>query len=437
MSATNKIDQQLNRDSLLLDARLSKALGTRLSLEQFQEILAVGFKNNVSDLLLREGLPLMVKKNKRIVPIQINGGVLSKSAMECIVSYLSKSDASDRSLLNSINQGLKYNGLYLFEYRHEGERQKIRYRVNALLESGFTTPSIAMRLNDDELLSLSELGHSMDGDIYDAIFNSESGVSLITGETDSGKTTLIYALLNDFIVNDEQSSVINTYESPPEGNLMNSVKRRLSSGKPLNKFVSQVEVGKGKGCDTYQEALDESLRRNSDIILFGELRTGNEIQTALKTANITGGLVLGTMHTKSVSTSVDRILKTVTYNNSSELLAAIFEFISSTNFILSQRLIPTIKGGRVAIYEYLKLYDLNTKNILKRVADKNIALLPEAVDRLVSSESPYGGLAGMAKKHFDDGVISESTLNKILRSYATDNSKEKSNEHNSRRSAGK
>ena len=163
-----------------------------------------------------------------------------------------------------------------------------------------------------------------------------NGLVLVTGPTGSGKSTTIASMIDK--INTEKFGHIITLEDPIE--FVHSHK---------NCIVNQREVGS----DTlaFKAAMKYLLRQDPDYCLLGEMRDLETIETALTTAE-TGHLVFATLHTNSAIQTINRIVS-VFSSDQQERIRVLLSFVLQA--VVSQRLIPSLQGGRVAAIEFLLL----------------------------------------------------------------------------------
>jgi type IV pilus assembly protein PilB len=150
---------------------------------------------------------------------------------------------------------------------------------------------IVMRILDRSsfLLTKQELGFTKQNlEIFDKVIQSPNGIILVTGPTGSGKTTTLYAVLNE--LNQESKNII-TVEDPVEYQM---------------KDINQVQVNVKAGL-TFASGLRSILRQDPDIIMIGEIRDNETAQIAVRAA-ITGHLVLSTLHTNDTASSITRLV---------------------------------------------------------------------------------------------------------------------------------
>ncbi len=236
-----------------------------------------------------------------------------------------------------------------------------RFRVNAFRQRGST--SIVMRAIPFAIRSAEELGLPP---VIARLADEERGVILVTGTTGSGKSTTLAAMIDQ--VNRSHAKHIVTIEDPIE--FLHPDKRSI---------VNQREVG--QDTESFKRALRRVLRQDPDIILIGEMRDEETVQTALSAAE-TGHLVFSTLHTLDAPETINRIIDFFPPHQHQQARAMIAGTLKG---IISQRLVPTPDGrGRVAAVEVLT----TTGRARDMIMD------PEQTSRLreVISEGAYYGM---------------------------------------------
>lgn len=163
-----------------------------------------------------------------------------------------------------------------------------------------------------------------------------NGLVLVTGPTGSGKSTTIATMIDK--INTERFGHVMTLEDPIE--FIHEHK---------NCIVNQREVG--ADTSNYKSALKYLLRQDPDYCLIGELRDLETIETGLTTAE-TGHLVFATLHTNSAVQTINRIVS-VFPGEQQERIRVLLSF--TLQAVISQRLLPSLQGGRVAAIEFLLL----------------------------------------------------------------------------------
>ena len=209
-----------------------------------------------------------------------------------------------------------------------------RTRVNLFRQQG--SVSAAIRLLADHIPSLDEL--SLPPVVAD-FASYRSGIVLVTGETGSGKSTTLAALLDR--INHTRNAHIITLEDPIEYVYV-----------PDRCIVNQREIG----ADTrsYADGLRAILREDPDVILIGEMRDLNTIETAL-TAAETGHLVFATLHTNSAADAVDRMVNVFPAAQQQQIR---LQLSTTLRAVLSQQLLPRrASSGRIAACEIMVVTD--------------------------------------------------------------------------------
>ncbi len=205
-----------------------------------------------------------------------------------------------------------------------------RFRANIFQQRG--TVSIVLRVIPDQTKSTAELGLPP---VIDKIAEERRGLILVTGATGSGKSTTLAAMIDR--INASRSGHIVTIEDPIE-----FLHRDKQS------FVTQREVD----VDTrsFSEALRGALRQDPDVILVGEMRDHETIETAL-TAAETGHLVLSTLHTLDATETITRIVSSFPSHQQKSVRIQLAGILKA---VISMRLVRSAKGaGRVPAIEVL------------------------------------------------------------------------------------
>ena len=203
-----------------------------------------------------------------------------------------------------------------------------RCRLNLFRQQGHV--SVALRILSDEIPQLSKLGLPPAVNKFPTY---DSGIVLITGETGSGKSTTLAAIINE--INHTREEHIITLEDPIE-----------YIYKPDKCIINQRQVGTDTA--SYADGLRAILREDPDIILIGEMRDRETIETAL-TAAETGHLVFATLHTNGAVDSVDRIVGTFPADRQPQIRLQLSTTLRAT---LSQKLLVRAGGkGRAAACE--------------------------------------------------------------------------------------
>jgi len=208
-------------------------------------------------------------------------------------------------------------------------RDQARFRVNGFRQRG--TVAAALRLIPYELPNFAGLG--LPQTVRD-FTDLHQGLVLVTGPTGSGKSTTLAAMIDK--INTTRPCHILTIEDPIE-----YVHRHKVAA------VNQREVG--DDTDSFPQALRAALREDPDVLLVGEMRDLETIQTVLTIAE-TGHLVFATLHTNDTAQALDRIVDVFPGDAQAQIRVQLANALSG---IVYQRLLPRIGGGRVAAYEVL------------------------------------------------------------------------------------
>ncbi len=273
-------------------------------------------KRKASDLHIQVGLPPMLRVDGSLVPVPGTSN-LSEEGVENLVFAILDEDQKQILLKDK-----EFD--FSFAFGDLG-----RFRVNAFHERG--NLAAALRLIPNEILTIEQLGLPQ---IVNKFADYPRGLVLVTGPTGSGKSTTLAAIIHK--INMERAAHIVTIEDPIE-----------FTHRSKKSVIVQREVH----YDTYSfsAALRSSLREDPDVVLIGEMRDLETIAAAITIAE-TGHLVLATLHTNSAAQSIDRMIDVFPPHQQPQIRAQLSNILMA---ICSQRLIPSIGGGRVAAAELL------------------------------------------------------------------------------------
>ncbi|MCK4426254.1 MAG: PilT/PilU family type 4a pilus ATPase, partial [Deltaproteobacteria bacterium] len=192
--------------------------------------------------------------------------------------------------------------------------------------------SIVMRKLESKVPTIEELGLP---DCFKAMAREKNGIIFFTGATGTGKTTSLAAILDE--VNRTKQLHVITLEDPIE--FVHPHKKATFNQREL-----------GKDIDAFASGLRAALRQAPHVILVGEIRDRETVDVALNAAE-TGHLVFSTLHTTNAGQTINRILGM--YSTEEERQVR-FRLADSLRWVVGQRLLPKIKGGRVAIFEIMQ-----------------------------------------------------------------------------------
>ncbi|HUA13220.1 MAG TPA: type IV pilus twitching motility protein PilT [Candidatus Sulfotelmatobacter sp.] len=273
-------------------------------------------KKKASDLHIQVGLPPMLRVDGSLVAVS-GADALNEEVIEGLIFSILDDDQKQILLKDK-----EFD--FSFAYGDLG-----RFRVNAFHERG--NLAAALRLIPNEILTIEQLGLPP---IVEKFPNYPRGLVLVTGPTGSGKSTTLAAMLHK--INSEKAMHIVTIEDPIE-----------FTHKSRKSVIVQREVH----YDTYSfsAALRSALREDPDVVLIGEMRDLETIASAITIAE-TGHLVFATLHTNGASQSVDRMIDVFPPHQQPQIRSQLSNILMA---IVSQRLVPSIGGGRIAAAEIL------------------------------------------------------------------------------------
>jgi len=247
-----------------------------------------------------------------------------------------------------------------------------RCRIHLFLQQG--VPSAAIRLLREHIPALESLGLPP---AAMALPELHKGIVLVTGETGSGKSTTLAAMLDR--INHTRKDHIVTLEDPVE-----------YVYKPDLCAINQREVG--RDTQSFASGLRASLREDPNVILIGEMRDRDTIETAI-TAAETGHLVFSTLHTGSAADSIDRIVQVFPEGLQNQIRLQLSLCLQA---VLTQQLVPKKSGGRALACELMVVNDAirnlirggNTPQIVNAVATSAASggqTMDQALARLVKT----------------------------------------------------
>ncbi|MGR3765218.1 type IV pilus twitching motility protein PilT [Rossellomorea sp. NS-SX7] len=252
-----------------------------------------------------------------------------------------------------------------------------RFRVNAYHQRSCI--SIALRVVPTKIPTLEELNLP---DVLTRIAEKPQGLVLVTGPTGSGKSTTLASMIQ--YMNQTMRKHIITLEDPIEY---------------LHKHGSSIIDQREVGFDTksFAYGLRSALRQDPDVILVGEMRDLETIHTAI-TAAETGHLVLGTLHTSSAVSTIERIIDVFPSVQQSQIRVQLASVLQG---IIAQRLLPTSdRQGRVAATEVL----LNNSAVANLIRSEKIHQIPSVMQ--TSKAMGMELLQSSVKRYVDKGLVS-------------------------------
>ena len=340
------------------------------------KILDTAIKKDASDVHLICGNKPMLRIVRDLIPIETMD-VLTPEDMNEMYDYLVKGNLDKDELFNK-NKKVDMS----YEYK------EIRLRVNISLSDDI--PVCTMRLIKNTLPSYESLGVP---DVVRRTMYQPQGLVLVTGKTNSGKTTTLNALIND--INENQNKKILTLENP--------VEYKHTSKKSL---IVQKEIGKGRDVLTFSDGVKNSLREDCDILIIGEIRDKETMEAAIEMAE-SGHLVIGTLHTKSCAETIDRMIN---FYEVKEQESIKYLLASILKLVVSQRLLKGQDGKLVLVPEVMVV-----DNIVAGIIRKEKLSVSEIEDAIQSGadKGSIGLINSIAKLFVEDRITLEQAKGQI------------------------
>lgn len=298
---------------------------------ELNDILKIALRGNASDIHLKAGLPPMFRIDGSLVPLKDSVRMAPDDVNKIAMAIMNNNQKEKFREYNEIDLAYGVPGLG-------------RFRVNIFQQRG--TIGAVFRVIPFKVQSFDELNLPK---ILEKISLERRGMILVTGTTGSGKSTTLASIID--YINARRTCHIVTIEDPIEFLIRD--KRCI---------INQREVG----VDTisFNHALRSALRQDPDVILVGEMRDLETIETAL-TAAETGHLVMSTLHTVDAGETVTRIVSAFPPYQQKQVR---LQFASVVKAIVSQRLVPRADGkGRVPALEIM----ISTSRIRELISDKD------------------------------------------------------------------
>lgn len=340
---------------------------TKLQVERMRKYLDATIAARASDLHVVANQPPILRIDGHLQAIP-NEPVLTADVAAGLVSSTLRPDLA-RKLMN--RKEIDYS----FDYDHH------RYRGNAFYERGNLAG--AFRLIPSKIPTLTELGLPP---ILERFTLLKQGFVIVTGPTGHGKSTTLASMID--AINQKRRENIITIEDPIEYVF-----------KHAQSIVSQRELG--VDTDSFGRALKSSLREDPDVILVGEMRDLETIEAALTLAE-TGHLVFTTLHTNDAAQAPERILSVFPAHHQSQIRAQLANTLSA---VLSQRLLPRARGGRVAAMEILVANNAVKSLIRENKAHQLYSILEtSAAEGMISLDKVLADLVSRGEVNLDEAL---------------------------------
>ena len=284
---------------------------------EISELLKTAIAQGASDLHIKVGSPPIIRVNGELMPMTAEKKLLQEDTLKIAFSVMSPGQREIFKKKNDLDLAYSIPGLG-------------RFRCNVFIQRGAV--GIVFRVIPVRIPTIEELNLP---DVLRKIAIEPRGLILVTGTTGSGKSTTLASMI-DYINTNRTSNVV-TIEDPIE--FLHRDKRSI---------INQREVG--TDTESFAKALRAALRQDPDVILVGEMRDFETIQTCL-TAAETGHLVLSTLHTIDATETVNRIISVFPPYQHKQVRMQLSSVLKG---IVSLRLMPRADGnGRVPAVEVL------------------------------------------------------------------------------------
>ncbi len=320
-------------------------------------------EKKASDIFLSVGAPINIKINGNAVPV--NQTVMTADSVKGLLY-----EVLNERQIKEYEEELELNTAYALDgvgaFRISAFRQK-------------NSPAVVVRFIPGSIPALDSLGVP---EVLKEVIMAKRGLILMVGATGSGKSTSLSAMID--YRNERKAGHILTLEDPVEFIFQNK-----------KSIVNQREVG--TDTKSFSVALKNALRQAPDIILIGEIRDKDTMGMALAYAQ-SGHLALATLHANNSYHAMNRIINFYPLENRPSLLLDLSAALQS---IISQRLIRTKNGGRLAAVEVL----LNTRHVAELIEKGEINEIKDALEKSMSPGSQTFEQALF--KLFMDGKISQ------------------------------
>lgn len=340
------------------------------------KILMEAEERRASDAHFISGLKPMLRINRDLIEVEDSEVITNDDMWEIYDYFLCGNLDKDKRFREDkvLDCSAKFND--------------IRLRVNISFSDG--VPVITTRLIRNELPKYEDLGVP---DIVRRMTTQPQGLILVTGKTNSGKSTTLNALIN--YINETTNKKILTLESP--------VEYKHQSKKSI---IIQKEVGVGGDVPTYSIGTKNSLREDCDILVIGEIRDKETMDAAIETAE-SGHLVIGTLHTKSCAETIDRMIN---FYEPSDQTTIKYLIASLLKLVVSQRLLKNKKGTLTLVPEVMVV-----DNVIAGIIRKDKLSVSEIEDAIqsASGNGNIGLINSLAELFVDDEITLEQAKSQI------------------------
>jgi twitching motility protein PilT len=330
-----------------------------------EKLVREAFDNNYSDIHIGVGERPRFRDRGQMVMTQ--HPVTDNETFECWLEEILTPEN-----IEQFKRTMEFDGATQYE-------GMARVRINVFV--ALNGPAMVMRLIPLRILTMEELNLPL---VFQDLCHYHKGLILVTGPTGSGKSTTLAAMVD--YINSEMPKHIISIEDPIE--FVHKSRRSM---------IRQREVG--IHTMKFDNALKASLREDPDIILIGEMRDRETVNTALKAAQ-TGHLVFGTLHTNSAVKTIERILNLYNPDEQGPMRMQVAESLVG---VIAQSLVRTTDHKRAAIHEIMINTDAVKDYILRGDVEEIEALIPQCT---------FDGMVTMNQclyRLYEEGRIDEET----------------------------
>lgn len=343
---------------------------------QLEDLIDIAIEKDASDIHLVSGMKPMLRIIRQLKEIE-QYDILTEQDMYEIYDSIIKGNLDKDNLFK---QTKKLDTSY--------EYKDTRLRINVSLSNDI--PIFTLRLIKKQLPKYADLGVP---DIVRRMTLQPQGLILVTGKTNSGKTTTLNALVNE--INESQNKKILSLENP--------IEYKHKSNKSM---IVQKEIGLGGDSLCFSDGVKNSLREDCDIVIIGEIRDKETMEAAIETAE-SGHLVIGTLHTKSCAETIDRMIN---FYDVSDQTTIKYLLSSLLKLVVSQRLLPGRDGKLVLVPEVMVV-----DNIVSGLIRKEKLSVSEIEDAIQSNSEngSIGLINSIAGLFVDDKITLEQAKAQI------------------------
>lgn len=348
----------------------------RMTIDTANEILIHCVKMGASDITFQTGEPIIAEVYGKLK--KVTRRRLSNTEVGEVINAMYGPNAT-----TVIMSGKDIDTHY--EIRpNRADRYRFRINGTGCMVEGHDAIQITARTIPTDPPALDSMG--LPKPVLDAIA-PDQGVVYVTGATGSGKSTLLAAIIRNITEHAESNRKVLTYEAPIEFVFDNVEK--------ISSLVSQSEIP--RHLPSFAAGVRNALRRKPRLILVGEARDPETIAAVMEAA-MTGHPVYTTLHSNGVAETIRRLVVTFPPE---ERQGRTIDIIETVRLVISQRLVPSVEGKRVALREYL-VFDEKIRDIM---LETDITNITNVVRKLVRE---YGKtMEADAKEKMKDGQITE------------------------------